>query len=250
MSFILDALKKMEKKRQHSPVPNILTVHELPLKETKKRLLWPYLILSALLLINAVILSVWLRPWETGKTEIVAQTLPVKIHESVKTEVMEKDIVNKGRTSKEALSPESDAPAINPVNVMPQSQPVQTETDEQEEPEVETTASLEISPAIQETQEVISYTPDNTAPVSDNETVSGQRVPDVSELPQSVLQNLPEIVIYGHIYSDNPASRLVNINRNIIREGGTVTSGLKVEEIIRSGVIFSFQDFLFQIRTF
>lgn len=249
MSFILDALKKMEKKRQHSPVPNILTVHELPLKETKKRLLWPYLILSALLLINAVILSIWLRPWERGKTEIVAQTL-VKKHESIKTEVMEKDIANKGKTSKETLSPESDAPAINPVNVMPQSQPVQTGTDEQEEPEVETTASLETSPAIQETPEVISYTPDDTAPVSDNETVSEQRVPDVSELPQSVLQNLPEIVIYGHIYSDNPASRLVNINRNIIREGGTVTFGLKVEEITRSGVIFSFQDFLFQIRAF
>lgn len=249
MSFILDALKKMEKKRQHSLVPNILTVHEFPLKEAKKRLLWPYLILLALLLINAVILSVWLRPWERGKTEIVSQTF-VKMHESIKTEVIEKDIVNKGKTSKEALSPESDASAINLVNVMPQSQPVQTGTDEQEEPEVETTASLETSPAIQETPEVISYTPDDTAPVSDNETISGQRVPDVSELPQSVLQNLPEIVIYGHIYSDNPASRLANINRNIIREGGTVTSGLKVEEITRSGVIFSFQDFLFQIRAF
>ena len=250
MSFILDALKKLEKKRQYGPVPNIMTVHELPLNETKKRLFWPYLILSALLLINVVILSVWFRPWETGKIEIVAQTLPVKIHESIKTEVMEKDIANKGKTSKEALSPESDAPDINFVNIMPQSQPVQTVTDEQKEPEVETTASLETSPTIQETPEAISYTPEDTAPISDNETVSGQRVPDVSELPQSVLQNLPEIVIYGHIYSDNPASRLVNINRNIIREGETVTVGLKVEEITRSGVIFSFQDFLFQIRTF
>ena len=153
MSFILDALKTLEKKRHHSSVPNILTVHGLPPQETKKRLLWPYLILSALLL-NAIILTVWLRPWETDMTKTVTQTIPAKMNEtgsivsaSENSPIMDKDIVNESA----------------PMNVIPESQPVQT--DEQAEPQVETTSLSETSSS---DVEIIGYAPDEADPVYDN----------------------------------------------------------------------------------
>ncbi|MCD6388279.1 MAG: general secretion pathway protein GspB [Desulfobulbaceae bacterium] len=61
MSYILDALKKSDQKRQRGQVPDLNTVQvELP-PEDKKKVLWPY-ILVGILLLNAIILAVVMRP--------------------------------------------------------------------------------------------------------------------------------------------------------------------------------------------
>lgn len=61
MSYILDALKKSDQKRQRSQVPDLNTVQvELP-SEDKKKALWPY-ILVGILLLNAIVLAVAMRP--------------------------------------------------------------------------------------------------------------------------------------------------------------------------------------------
>ena len=61
MSYILDALKKSDQKRQRGQVPDLNTVQvELP-PEDKKKVLWPY-ILIGILLLNAIILAVVMRP--------------------------------------------------------------------------------------------------------------------------------------------------------------------------------------------
>ena len=73
---------------------------------------------------------------------------------------------------------------------------------------------------------------------------------DISQLPLSIKKGLPEISINGHIYSNDPMSRLVNINGSIIREGETVTTGLKVNEITMSGVVFDYGGTLFSVRAF
>ncbi len=61
MSYILDALKKSDQKRQRGQAPDLNTVQvELP-PEDKKKVLWPY-ILIGILLLNAIILAVVMRP--------------------------------------------------------------------------------------------------------------------------------------------------------------------------------------------
>ncbi|MEA3547068.1 MAG: general secretion pathway protein GspB [Thermodesulfobacteriota bacterium] len=61
MSYILDALKKSDQKRQRGQVPDLNTVQvELP-PEDKKKALWPY-ILIGILLLNAIILAVVMGP--------------------------------------------------------------------------------------------------------------------------------------------------------------------------------------------
>ena len=61
MSYILEAIKKSDQKRQKGHVPDLSTVQiEIP-PEVKKKALWPY-ILMGILLLNAIIFAVLIRP--------------------------------------------------------------------------------------------------------------------------------------------------------------------------------------------
>jgi general secretion pathway protein B len=72
MSFILDALKKLEQKKQQGSVPDLMTIHRTEPVKTEKRARWPYVIAAALIL-NAVILTALLQPWNTGEHMVTAQ---------------------------------------------------------------------------------------------------------------------------------------------------------------------------------
>ncbi len=246
MSFILDALKKSEQKRQRSPVPDVLTVHDPMPQEPKKRSLWPYLLLTALLL-NAGILAVWLLPRESENQNVITQSTAEQQHESTA-------IVSESLPQSDTIAA---APTAKSVNVVPQNRTVKAEADGQktvpgEKPAlmVATKASLEISPDTQEQTPVINHSPTGSQSSANKEIALEQGVFELHELPLSVRQGLPDMSISGHIYSNNPASRMININGQIIREGETLTAGIKVEEITVSGVIFSYQGFRFRMKRF
>jgi general secretion pathway protein B len=74
MSFILDALKKLEQKKQQGSVPDLMTIHTPELLKTKKRARWPYIIAAALML-NAVILAAWLIPRKMEEHTATVQTV-------------------------------------------------------------------------------------------------------------------------------------------------------------------------------
>jgi general secretion pathway protein B len=73
MSFILDALKKLEQKKQQGSVPDLMTIHRTEPVKTEKHARWPYVIAAALIL-NAVILTAWLRPWNKDDHIVTAQS--------------------------------------------------------------------------------------------------------------------------------------------------------------------------------
>ncbi len=73
MSYILEALKKSERERQRDNVPGILSVHDGILHETRKRHIWPYMLVAALLL-NAGIIIWWFGSGHSKKTIAPAQT--------------------------------------------------------------------------------------------------------------------------------------------------------------------------------
>lgn len=276
MSFILDALKKLEQKRQQGSVPDLMTIHDSEPDAKKKRSLWPFLLLAALLL-NSVLLTIWLRPWESEKPNIYLQSTVEQQHKPTKTEtVMESSITplpvlerppdrdesnSHGiKESEKIVSTDPHTRDEKPVSdgerSMPPKQEVQAEAEEQEEvigeqePAGETIASLVISPSVKE-----GVTEMNRALTEEELSVSNKRdsenkVLEINELPQSVRRDLPDITISGHIYSDNPTSRVVNINSRIIREGEFAAENLKVTEITESGVIFSYQGLRFRMRAF
>src|SRR3989304_1233253 len=114
MSYILDALKKSEKERRHGTVPDLLTVQDILVQEPKKRLLWPYFLLIALLL-NAGLFMWWLNPWQSKKPKVVVQSADRQHQEPAKT-------INPGiRAAEEKRTPKLTAPAkpsANPVKIV------------------------------------------------------------------------------------------------------------------------------------
>ncbi len=285
MSFILEALKKLEQKKQQGSVPDLMTVHSsMPQQEKKNRSIWPYIILIALLL-NAGILTVWLRPWQEKPEEIAAlsseipeqettvidptvtgqnkhEALVAPLPEAKKETETEADTVNTDTsfkttdpTTEKQVKESADSATIH--EVVNNEKTIQNE----DEPTEETITShrMDISPRdledLKKQIKVEQYSPDDllTQDIDPSENIaavpSGQVI-EFSQLSKSVRDELPAININAHIYSNNPGSRLANINGSIIREGESITSDLTIEEITENGIIFNFEGLLFRMRAF
>ncbi len=67
------------------------------------------------------------------------------------------------------------------------------------------------------------------------------------ELPAAVRSGIPELKVSLHSYSQDPRSRLVRINDTTVREGETLSSGTRVEEITPDGVIMSRDGYRFRL---
>ena len=69
----------------------------------------------------------------------------------------------------------------------------------------------------------------------------------VNELPAAVRSALPQFNIWGHAYSPEPQTRAARINEKILQEEQELAPGLKLEEIVPDGVIFSFRGYRFRV---
>jgi len=67
------------------------------------------------------------------------------------------------------------------------------------------------------------------------------------ELPSSIQQGLPAFSITAHIYTGDPASGMVKVNGQLMREGQELSPGLRLEEIVSDGVIFRYQNYRFRV---
>ena len=68
MSYILDALRKLEQNRQHGESLTFLTFQGQAPRKRKKHRLWPYLLVVVLML-NAGVIFWWIGPWQSpGKS--------------------------------------------------------------------------------------------------------------------------------------------------------------------------------------
>jgi general secretion pathway protein B len=70
------------------------------------------------------------------------------------------------------------------------------------------------------------------------------------ELPAETKAEMPTIKIGLHLFSDTPASRRASINGRLVREGQAVDKDLVLVEIIRQGVVLSFQGRKFTMPVF
>jgi len=75
MSYILEALKKAEQKREREEQPKLLTFSEQPVLVRRKRRLWPYLLL-VLLFFNVGVIIWLIAPWKAEK-KVASVQLPV-----------------------------------------------------------------------------------------------------------------------------------------------------------------------------
>lgn len=233
MSYILDALKKSDKERKRGSVPDIMTVQDIQMPGTKKRPLWILLILVVLLL-NAVVL-IWVSPWKSKNPQTVSDP------------ASDKQIVAKSQLADTKISSDK-------KNALQQSKKVNAGNDVRKEIKEKPKAM----PETKITREASSITPpkkdeagDTTSEAKPDDNHLPLPLPNkiyhMSELPQSLQQKLPAFAISTFLYSGDPGSRSVRINGQMMREGQYLSAGLKLEEIMQNGMIFSYQNYLFQV---
>ena len=252
MSYILDALKKSEKERKRGSVPDIMTVQDIQTPGTKKRPLWILLIL-VLLLLNVVVL-IWVSPWKSKKTQtvsdpasdkqIVAKSQNTSSHELSKTENNKVSTIQDGKTKKIQLA-DSKISSDNKNTLQPSKKVnASNETKAIPETKIKREAFSTTPLKKEEASDVVSETkPDDShlPPPLPN------KIYHMSELPQSLQQKLPAFAISTFLYSEDPGSRSVRINGQMMREGQYLSAGLKLEEIMQNGMIFSYQNYRFQV---
>jgi general secretion pathway protein B len=256
VSYILDALKKSEKKRMQGVVPDVLTTQETAYRESRTRRLWPYLIIAALL-VNVFVL-VWIAPWKSKKPVAVVET-------GVVTKLASKETG--------AVPASTEKPGISDAASVAQSDTAEPKSASVTKPlhdagvtrhhqlaaargEVQKTSAMkksESAPKVNHDSaaEAPSETPAMTAPGEAKHPVEAAPIPgkvySLSELPLSVQQKLPSFSISVFLYSDDPASRMVKINNKMLKEGDYLSEVLKLEEIDQNSLILSYQNFRFRV---
>jgi general secretion pathway protein B len=71
------------------------------------------------------------------------------------------------------------------------------------------------------------------------------RVTDITELPPSLQQEIPNLSISLHSYVSAPKDRLVMINNTLLRQGEFLAPGLRLEQITSDGVVISYKNYQF-----
>jgi general secretion pathway protein B len=256
MSYILDALKKSEKKRMQGTVPDVLTAQEIIYHEPKARRLWPYLIIAVLLL-NALAV-VWFVPWKSKKSNTAVESgvvtkLASKERDNNPVNIEKPDPGSAAVTQSDtgAPKPPAETKPVHGVDLKrPRQLPAIKDEAQKKMPGIhkpETGAKVNHDSLTEAPPEA----PAMAAPAEPKHPVDVlpvlNKVYSLSELPLSVQQKLPSFGISVFLYSDDPASRMVKINNKMLREGDYLSEGLKLEEINQNSLILSYQNFRFRV---
>jgi len=262
MSFILEALKKSEKKHDESAVPNLHTVHGSAPPPRRKRPVWPYLLATALLL-NAGILLWFLVP-RSEPPAAPAQTVAAEpIQEApaaAVTPVKEPPMPAPVSPPTQAAQPANTVPVVSSVKTVPAVSSVEppvvtirVETTASPSQPVATQASVDVpvsvsAPAAVAPRQAAPVVPAGPAAPPPAESWRDERpIYDLTDLPYQVQSRLPELHVSVYAYSDNPESRLVRVNNRILREGSYLEEGLLLDEITPVGMIFAFEGYRFLV---
>jgi general secretion pathway protein B len=256
MSYILDALKKSEKRRMQGTVPDVLTAQEIVYHEPKTRRLWPYFIIVALL-VNVFAL-VWIAPWKSKKTGAVVETGMVTRPVSKETGAIpantEKAGISGAASVAQGDTDQSKSAAVTkPLHDAEVARHHQLAVGDEARKKTSGIKKSESGPKVDHDTpaEAPSEAPAMAAPDEARHPVEVTPIPNkvysLSELPLSVQQKLPSFGISVFLYSDDPASRMVKINNKMLKEGDYLSEGLKLEEIDQNSLILSYQNFRFRV---
>lgn len=262
MSYILDALKKLEEKDEKGGITALLSWSADGAPELKRRTLWAYP-LTAALLVNAVAIFWSVYPRMPGEefTIVQAPVLHARTPELVAMMAPEPRTggEEKSRFSYPSKEVSQDKPQDRPQHKPRNGPQNKHQNSLQSDPQNEDTGK---SPALMtpgEGRQTPSSSPsketrtDGTAikaqtqPRLQSVSPAAGEISSLDQLPLSVRGNLPPLHVSGHAYSPEPASRVVRINEKILQEGETLTPGLKVEEITSEGTVFSYRGYRFRI---
>ncbi len=242
MSYILEALKKSEQERERGNVPDIKSVHSSEQESTfdKKRSWWPYLLLLVLLVNIAIFAVIYIGQEEAA--DPAEQVASKTVEDTPGNQVQSNTNIKK--ESKPAIS----QPVKPEAGNAPEKPPVVAE--EKTQPRVIFSKEpLDMSSELELPQEKVSsesqFGSQSGGSELPREPVHAQLI---SELPDSIRQNIPNIEFAGHVYSSSKARRSVMINGRKMREGEAVSADLFLHAITPEGAEFDYRGYRFKLN--
>jgi general secretion pathway protein B len=226
MSYIFEALKKLEQKRERDRGSRLLMVTGEPGPERKRWPFWSFSVLAALLLLNAGVMFWWVHPRVPEK-----QLTPTK-----------PPAINEDRSENSATTRQGASEQGRPVDLKQPGLTNSTSGPMTPVPEKK-------APGISLTDQASTPKPADAAPKLRpvNRPAADMKVLDLKELPAAIKDSLPELKISAHYYTADPKTRFTRINDLNLREGQVLTPGLKLEEITPDGVVLSYQGYRFRM---
>ncbi len=238
MSFILDALKKSETDRQQDASPGIAAIPVSSGAAASPR--WVAM-LGLLLAVNVVLIAVLiLRP----------DSPSIDARQTASSNDMATSIPPDTAPQQRVTLPSSPAPANATVRRTDESgldvqAPQSTSREATDEPPVQVANSPQArvesittrAPAATDRSAAPVYSePAYPEPAEIEETYM-----TFDELRASGAFNLPDMHVDLHVYSDDPADRLVFINMTQYRENATLADGPRLRRITPEGAILEYQ---------
>jgi general secretion pathway protein B len=285
VSYILDALKKSEQERSRGTIPDIKAIHRPAAADPKKSSQWPYLILIVLLL-NAAGLGYWIY-YQNRKTTVAdleitnpqvqttsddtasiadpssiagnaeekGQNLQQVQDTQHAQQQLEQNLASLQHEVERTKTPKPQTASPKPIQPTKQSsKPATSSKAASDKPNVIfSDKPLDVS----DTELKNAETVDDLAALSDVQIVPEEdtsvadfvddKIYEISELPDAVKRELPDISFAGHVYSSTQSQRSVMLNGKKMREGQEVTKGLVLEEITLEGVVLRSQGYRFKL---
>ena len=256
MSYILEALKKAERDRAASKLPDLKTMVLAPRDSERTRSVLPY----AAALGAVIVLSIGAGWWYFGKwAKTAKEKPPVVAAASAVFAVPAAPTPAPEVPAAPVVPPVPAAPATAPVPLArePEVKPLQAvvNTPKTARPLAPLTKPV-VNPKIEKpAADAAKTTPPSDKPVVKTQSLdlkmsTGLRVLAVSELPADIRKQLPKITAGGYVYSADAASRVVNINERSLREGDELVSGMRLDQIAQDHVVFSFRGYRFRVEMF
>lgn len=220
MSYILDALRRAEAERRRGAVPDLQTpVWPVAPVPASRRIPWGVMAFTAGLLGAGAFALWWFRVGHP--TDTVAAAPPIQ---PIAAKTVEPPVPATSKPAPEPLAklkPSPAPPASRPAPPARRADPAPTPAHPPQ-----SAASIPV--------------PTRGTPTPATSTASPP--PWISDLPETLRQQLPPLTITGSVYSENPTQRLLIINGQVWAQGTTPAPGVTIETIGRQSTILRWQD--------
>lgn len=224
MSYILDALRRAEadRERERGQVPGLHTQPQsggeaAPAAGQRRWLPWAG---AGLLLLAGIGAGSW---WASGQHEAPSPaSLPTPQPTPVASTPPPVTQANAQPTTQQAVSTPAPQPVASGSPYLPPAPPP-----------IPVAAAPAPAP--------VAVAMPAPAPAAPPAPAAEAHIPRLSELPESTRRELPKLAISGSIYSDDPASRFVIVNGEVLHEGAKLGADLVLEEIRPRELVLRFK---------
>ncbi|MFW6387198.1 MAG: general secretion pathway protein GspB [Thermodesulfobacteriota bacterium] len=284
MSYILEALKKSEKKREgkQDTLAHMATHESSEHKpEPPRRPVWPFLLGLALVMNAAVMLLIFwpgkIPPQATSSESSAPVQAPAEqtpgetVQKNMKDTSLSataprKETLHSGSAPEKTRKPEIGASTPAPASITSQTAPLQEKQHESApDAAVQTPKSADsksVAAPIDQSESSASSgnneaathesqaEPEDTILNQEKRTESNHPLKRYSDLPSALRSQLPALHMSVHAYSGDPSGGLVRVNNKMLRPGNYLEEGLRLKEITREGAVFNYagQEFLLPRR--